>query len=280
MQIDVKKLSDKILEEIKTDIETLISPLVPTFTVYAICNKDGEINKASLSYIKLKQQTAESVGIKCNIKIMKEEDFIMEMTRMEDFDESIRAILQLPAPDKCINRFEYNVKKERIIDVDYLDKQTLLNITEGNFKKIPCTPLGVISILEEEFSSLKDKRVALVGSRSKTVGIYLAYLLQELGAKVTLYNSRTSINKGEFAMTDIVISCVGKENLITKNHFSMLSNAVCIDIGVSFIDGKVNGDFSKSIRDIRNIRYTPYTNGVGLMTRTMLMRNVVDSYQF
>lgn len=146
---------------------------------------------------------------------------------------------------------------------------------------IPATPKGIILYLLEECGPLVSKRVSVVGSNSVTTGRFLTPILLKLKATPTLYHSKSVISVGEFNRQDIIISCVGKPGVITPLNLStdMHKEQVCMDVGVTVVDGKVKGDFSLECRNHRNIKITTYTNAVGLLTRTALKSNIIRSYK-
>jgi methylenetetrahydrofolate dehydrogenase (NADP+)/methenyltetrahydrofolate cyclohydrolase len=185
-------------------------------------------------------------------------------------------MLQLPADKECVELFNEMVVEGAIIDVDHLGDDVLLDMWSGNFNRMPGTPRGIIAVLFNELGSLSGKKISIIGSRSKTTGRFLIPMLQHFNATVSMYHSRSIINHGEFRDCDAVISCVGSPRMIQASHLSNKRSQVLIDVGVGFIDGKVVGDFSEDVRGSH--RYTPYVGGVGMLTRAMLIRNVLDSF--
>jgi methylenetetrahydrofolate dehydrogenase (NADP+)/methenyltetrahydrofolate cyclohydrolase len=286
-QINCKAIYDRMVENIKADIEQL--GVTPVFYILK-----GEENYGSNIYMNLKVKTAEECGIVAYIKeILPNEvrdKYIKDKYNSDDYwrlkdEDRIKlfndgyidygvAILQLPASEKMISRF-----KDNFADVDYLNNYTLFNIIENTYKEyeIPATARGTITVLEEELGNLSGKKIAIVGCRSETVGKYLSYMLLNKNATVSLYHSKSIIKDGEFENYDAVVSCVGKAGLISQKHFGNNKGCICIDIGVSRgDDGKVKGDFDIDIREHQ--RFTPYVNGMGLLTRIFLMASVIGKY--
>lgn len=268
MMINVREKYNEVIEGIKLDVCRMDSK--PFYTCYLI----GD-DPASQRYVKLKHTTSEEANVDCAVKVMTPEEFSEEMIRIDKAGVKVRAMLQLPAPEGCVRHFNQLVEWGTIIDVDHLGDDVLTDMWNGNFSRQPGTPRGIVAILQSELHSLSGKKIAVVGSRSKTTGRFLIPMLQNLNATVSLYHSRSVIKDGEFKDYDAVVSCVGRPRMISSRHLGGVPK-VLVDVGVSFIDGKVVGDFDE---DTRTDNWcTPYVNGVGLLTRAMLVRNVVDSY--
>lgn len=272
-KIDTKGLYSEVIKEVKQDIREY--NLNPEYTCYIIKNKDGSVDPASEIYTSLKRKSSEEAGVICNIVKLTEDEFLSNIYDIYMKDEPIRAILQLPCSEICVKAYGHMVEDGYIIDVDYLTDVDYINICLGSFDNISATPRGIIALLSEELDTISGKKVAIVGARSKTTGKYLVQLLTHLGATVVSYTSRSIIKYREFDDCDAVVSCVGKPDLIDPSHLGA-NKPVLIDVGVSRVDGKVKGDFHLSCRGIA--RYTPYVGGIGLITRSFLLRNVVDSY--
>lgn len=244
----------EIYNEVKDNIIRTIHKykLKPEFYIVR-----GDEDYGSNIYMNLKVKTAEECGIKAEI--------------VDDIRNGL-GILQLPAQRDKIEEFN-----KKMIDVDYLDDTTVLKLASGLDlgRRLPATVKGVLEILKRELGDLSGKKIAVVGCRSKTVGRYLQYLLLQKNATVLLYHSKSKLKDREFEDCDCVISCVGVGGLISQKHFGNKTQCVCIDIGVSRgDDGKVCGDFNKDIREYQ--RYTPYVNGMGLLTRIFLMESVIE----
>ncbi|MGL5050084.1 MAG: hypothetical protein ACRC6E_05550 [Fusobacteriaceae bacterium] len=271
MQIPVKHFNSKVVEDLM--MRALKFEKAPKYICYII----GD-DEASHRYVSLKHQTSKQIGVDCTIKHMSKVEFALEMLSLCNKTEytPIRAMLQLPTDKASKEFFDTLVSEGYIIDVDHLGGDVLTDMWSGNFDRVPGTPKGVLALLNEELSSLEGKKVAVVGSRSKTVGSFLVPLLQNENATVSLYHSRSAIADKEFENYDVVISCVGSPRMIKQKHLGS-GKKVLIDIGVSMIEGKAVGDFDEDVRD-KN-RFTPYVGAVGLLTRTFLVSNVIESYE-
>lgn len=184
------------------------------------------------------------------------------------------------------NSFVYDISLDRICRSALSDSETLDTILSES--RIPATPKGILTLINYMIPKLNLKRgkvnfsglkVAIVGCNSKTTGIYLTEILLKLKATVSLYHSKSVIDKDEFKDYDVVISCAGVPKLLTLNEIGVSEfDRILIDVGVSVgKDGKVIGDFSECIRVSKN-HYTPYVNGVGLLTRAALLNNIMLTY--
>ena len=270
-KIGCKGFYDKVITEIKADVDNL--PFTTSYTCYLIGN-----DPASERYVGLKHVTSSEAGVECRVAKMDEHDFAHEMFLLTQYPpkQTVRAMLQLPAPEPCVELFNKMVAEGLIIDVDHLGNDVHIDMWNGNFDRVPGTPRGVVALLCEEFGSLSGKKIAVIGSRSKTTGRFLIPMLQHLNATVSMYHSRSIIDHGEFCDYDAIVSCVGSPRMIKASNLSFDRQQVLIDVGVGFVDGKVVGDFSEDVRGYH--RYTPYVNGMGLLTRAFLVRNVIDNF--
>lgn len=299
-KIDCRKMYEDKLRNLKADISQL--PFTPQFIIY---KGDADTNFGSQKYIELKLETAKECGIEAFVLNKIAHWFDIDDTCV---DEDIKKgemypfcpfILQLPCSDiDDIMGAEDNssldadrLKIEHIINTMQLDSlrekahrvvrlyafDTPDRRIANAYEFFPATPKAVLHILKQELGDLTGKRVAVVGCRSKTTGRFLSNLLTHSNMSVSLYHSKSRIEDGEFERCDAVVSCVGKAGLIKQRHFGSNRNCVCVDVGVSRgEDGKVKGDFDRNIRDYQ--RWTPYVNGVGLLTRIFLMENILKLY--
>lgn len=269
-KIDCKKIYDRMVECIKTDNEWIL-----TGKDKVVCILDND-DFASKKYVELKQKTASECGIKIDVLNLQEYRNIIDKENCS----RIFGILQLPAPKEAID-FVSDTAEWILEDLDYLLDVDYAPLIEYNFRDtmytgLPATVRAVLEILNNIYPDLSGKKIAVVGARSKTVGSFLPCELLKRNATIALYHSKSEIKPREFETFDVVISCVGKGGLIKQEHFGDKRGCVCIDIGVSRgEDNKVVGDFDKDIREFQY--YTPYVNGVGLLTRIFLMYNYIQA---
>ena len=271
--IDGKKLAQKIRLELKTEAEKFKTK--PKLAVILVGN-----DQASKIYVRNKSKACEEVGIEY------EEHVLEETTKMGDLlglieklnsDDSINGILlQAPLPKHLeINRaFE---KISPIKDVDGFNPINVGKLLIGEDTFISCTPYGVMKMFEEYNIDLTGKDVVILG-RSNIVGKPLVQCLLNKNATVTICHSKTENLINYTRNADILISAVGKANLITADMVK--EGATVIDVGMNRNNnGKLCGDVDfENVKEIA--RYiTPVPGGVGPMTITMLMNNVIKAYK-
>lgn len=271
--IDGKKLAQKIRLELKTEAEKFKTK--PKLAVILVGN-----DQASKIYVRNKSKACEEVGIEY------EEHVLEETTKMGDLlglieklnsDDSINGILlQAPLPKHLeINRaFE---KISPIKDVDGFNPINVGKLLIGEDTFISCTPYGIIKMLEEYTIPIQGKNAVVVG-RSNIVGKPLVQCLLNKNATVTICHSKTENLINYTRNADILISAVGKANLITADMVK--EGATVIDVGMNRNNnGKLCGDVDfENVKEIA--RYiTPVPGGVGPMTITMLMNNVIKAYK-
>ena len=237
----------------------------------------------SLSYVHSKDRTCRSLGMDCVTHLLPDttsESELMVMIDECNRNDAVDAILiQLPLPDR------YN--SARVLDfIDYrkdADGLHLMNVGLlhlGEPYVMPCTPKGIITLLETNGIEVAGEHVVMIG-RSQLVGEPTAQLLIHSNATVTLCHSRTK-NLSEIArLGDIVITAVGCPNLLQPYDFKQ--GAVLIDVAMNRVNGKLQGDvYSEETRPELEKRLracTPVPGGVGPMTIAMLMQNVLDIYK-
>lgn len=266
--IDCVSIVNEIKEDIKKEISTFErSPCLAIIQV-------GD-NPASNNYIKGKLKDCEEVGIKAElIKLPEDTEYNIIRNKIINLnmDYSVDGIiLQLPLPDR-IKEFENGLT--HLIDV---------NKDVDGFKQdspfIPCTPLGVLTLLDKLNVNLKGKRVTLVGY-GKLVNKPLFSLISDKGATVTVCRRHTSKEDRNFYCrnSDIIITATGKRNLITRDSLCLYKNQIIIDCGITVEDKKQYGDCAEEIYSVVNL-CTPRIKGMGLFTRVSLLQNTVAAYK-
>ncbi len=272
--LDGKSLSEKIITSLKDDIADL--KIKPSLTVILV----GD-DKASEIYVKNKEKVSKKIGINSNVirlpKDIDESELLKIIDKLNN-DESINAILvQLPLP-KHINSNNIIESIKPIKDVDGFHPYNIGKLSMGLVSySIPCTPLGIINILQEYNIDLESKKVLIIG-RSNIVGKPLFYLLLNKNATVTIAHSKTVNLKSLTLDSDIIISAIGKPKFITTDMIKQ--GSIIIDVGISRLDnGKISGDI-----DFENVKekckfITPVPGGVGPMTIAMLMKNTLHLYK-
>lgn len=270
--IDGKLISFKIKEQIKQEISSLDEKL--TLAVVQVGN-----DEASNVYIRAKEKAATEVGI--NFKHLQFDSNVSETELINNIKElnndlSITGlIVQLPLP-KHLNEQSVletiNPKK----DVDGLTGTNMGKLITSTTGIIPCTPLGIMTLLEHYNVSLEGKHVVIVG-RSNLVSKPLIFLCLKKNATVTVCHSKTLDLKSYTKQADVLIAAVGHKHLINKSMIK--KDTVIIDVGINKVDGKLYGDVDfEDVYDKASL-ITPVPKGVGPMTVVMLLNNVVKCYE-
>jgi methylenetetrahydrofolate dehydrogenase (NADP+)/methenyltetrahydrofolate cyclohydrolase len=204
-----------------------------------------------------------------------DESTLLGRIRLLNNDARIHGILvQLPLPP----RFAAERVLEAIApakDIDGFHPTNMGLLAVGNPRFVPCTPLGVMKILEHERVGVEGRHAVIIG-RSNIVGKPVALLLLQKGATVTICNSRTPDLGAMTSQADILVVAAGRPRLVTAGMVK--PGAVVIDVGINRLaDGKLAGDvdFPGVLGTASCI--TPVPGGVGPMTIAMLLENTVTS---
>lgn len=269
--LDGKKLSLILQEDLKEKINKLSNS--PNLTVVMV----GE-DKASKIYVKNKEKIAKKMGIDTNTIYLNSEtttDELLSIIERLNKDKSVNGILvQLPLP----KHIDENLVLEKISplkDVDGFHPKNLGKLMINNASMIPCTPLGIIKLLDFYNIELEGKNVVILG-RSNIVGKPMLHLLLQKNATVTITHSYTKNLKDITKKADILIVAIGKSNFITKEYIK--DNAIIVDVGINRVDNKIMGDVDfNSVKDKVSF-ITPVPGGVGSQTITMLMYQTYIAY--
>lgn len=161
-------------------------------------------------------------------------------------------------------------------DVDAFHPENVGHIMIGDYALLPCTPAGVMYLLQQAGVELTGKRAVVIG-RSNIVGKPMALLLLQQNATVTVCHSRTQNLQQTVQEADVVVAAIGKPKFITKNYIK--PGAVVIDVGMNRDeDGKLCGDVDfESVAPVCSA-ITPVPGGVGPMTIAMLMQNTLTAF--
>lgn len=271
--LDGKKLRDKILEELKLKVDKFEKK--PTLVVILV----GE-NPASKIYVNNKKKTAEKLGI--NSEVINYPSNITEQELLNKIDElnndkNVTAILvQLPLPEH-ISKENIMNKISPVKDVDGFTPYNFGKLFSGETPSVyPCTPKGILLLLDEYGIELNGQHVVVVG-RSNIVGRPLSQMLLNRNATVTVCHSHTKNLAQITKAADILISAVGK-NIIEGEMLK--SDCVVVDVGI-FKDenGKTRGDVDFENASKIASYITPVPGGVGPMTIASLMLNTVELFE-
>ena len=270
--IDGKECSKELKEEIKKTVKSLAD--TPKLLVILV----GE-NAASKIYVSSKEKAAKNCGIETETICLDEntsQKEVIDIINNANKDKKIHGILvQMPLPEH-INATSVINAIDPIKDVDGLTYVNQGKIMLGMKGIIPCTPKGILYLLNKYNVNLSGKKVLVVG-RSMLVGKPLAMLLINKDATVTIANSHTKNLKELCLDSDIIISAAGKPKLITTD---MVNNgSVIIDVGINRVHGTIVGDVDYLSVSEKCSRITPVPGGVGPMTIACLLENVVECYK-
>ncbi|MDQ6723160.1 MAG: bifunctional 5,10-methylenetetrahydrofolate dehydrogenase/5,10-methenyltetrahydrofolate cyclohydrolase [Thermoproteota archaeon] len=273
--LDGVLVSQSIKDEIKNEISMLAEKnIYPCLSTILIGN-----DPPSISYINNKQKTANSIGIKTfdyrlddNVSQQELSDLINKLNN----DKSVHGILiQLPLK-KHLDKFYLLNLIDPNKDVDGL---TFLNsglLFNNKSKLIPCTPMGVMELLNYYNVDLDGATVTIV-NRSNLVGKPLSSLLLEKNSTVIVCHSHTKNLAPFLQCSDIIITAVGDRNKFLLTKDLVKENSTVIDIGTSRVAGKLLGDVDFEGVKEKTAYITPVPGGVGPMTITMLLKNTVKA---
>ena len=235
-------------------------------------------DEASNVYVKQKEKKALELGYKFVHKVFEEDvdngtviNYINELNN----DDSIDGIIvQMPLPEQLDAALIQN-SVNPLKDVDGLSYTNGGKLEQNHPSLIPCTPKGIMALLDEYNIEVEGKNVTVVG-RSILVGKPTALLFTNRNATVTLCHSKTKDVKEHTKNADIVVVAVGIAGFLTEDMVK--DGAVVVDVGISRIDGKLYGDvdFENVSKKVSYI--TPVPGGVGPMTVYELMNNVYEAY--
>ncbi|KAF1076663.1 bifunctional methylenetetrahydrofolate dehydrogenase/methenyltetrahydrofolate cyclohydrolase FolD [Methanogenium sp. MK-MG] len=267
MLIDGKSVSQERLEILNREIrESGLSPGLATVIV-------GE-DPASQMYVRMKHKACDKVGIRSVGVVLKDdattEEVIAHVNALNE-DASVDGILvQLPLPGHIDTEAVIEaVSPEK--DVDGFHPENLGALFSGRPTFVPCTPGGIMTLLEEYNIEPKGLNAVVIG-RSVDVGRPMAALLLNADATVTICHSKTKNLAEEVRRADLIVSAIGKAHFITKEMVT--PGAVVIDVGINQDeDGKLCGDVDFDAVSAIASAITPVPGGVGPMTIATLMEN-------
>lgn len=273
--INGKEISDKLREKLKKEVAKLKNEqnLQPSLAVIIV----GD-DPASKIYVRNKKRACEEIGIKSYeiaLPANTSENELLNLIDSLNKRSDVNGILvQMPLPTH-INEKTVIEQINPMKDVDAFHETNVGKIMTGNFKFLPCTPAGIIYLLDETGIKISGKHCVIIG-RSNIVGKPLAMLMLHRDATVTICHSKTQ-NLTEICKTaDILIAAVGKANFVTRNMVK--PGAAVIDVGINRCEnGKLCGDVD--FENVKNVAsyITPVPGGVGPMTISMLMKNTITA---
>jgi methylenetetrahydrofolate dehydrogenase (NADP+)/methenyltetrahydrofolate cyclohydrolase len=277
---DVAKLLDgkKVAEEIKRELKQRVAKLrkPPKLAVILV----GE-DPASKTYVAGKERDCREVGIDFQLfhfgEEAKEEEIIRTIQNLNSDSSVHGVIIQLPLPPSLdANRLLPHIDPTK--DVDGLHPLNVGKLWLGQYDferdLLPCTPKGIIRLLDYYSISLTGKYSVIV-NRSNLVGKPLAKLMLDRDATVTICHSKTPSLATRMKEADILVTAVGRRPKFVVGPDAVKEGAVVVDVGMNFVEGKLMGDVDFERVKEKASYITPVPGGVGPMTRAMLLQNVV-----
>ena len=272
--IDGKALAQEIRQEIAKDIELLVvqTGVRPGLAVVLV----GD-DPASAVYVRNKKKACDTAGLYVNdhaLPATTRQEELLKLIDQLNNDPKIHGILvQLPLPNQIDSQRVLNaVSPDK--DADGFHPYNIGRLMAGDPVFVPCTPKGVMRMIESAGQSIKGKRAVVLG-RSNIVGKPVAMLLMHQHATVTICHSRTIDLPGMCKEADILVAAIGKAQFVTSDMVK--PGAVVIDVGINRLgDGRLVGDVDfEPVKEVAGW-LSPVPGGVGPMTIAMLLANTLE----
>ncbi len=274
--LDGLALSQQIRGELAEEVRKLVEAgrRPPCLAVVLV----GD-DPASASYIKGKRRACKRIGmdsLERTLPATASEAEVLAVVEDLNRDDAVDGILvQLPLPDGVrATAVAEAVAPDKDVDgLNPISSGRLLQNVPGLY---PCTPLGIIEVLDRHDITIEGARAVVVG-RSEIVGKPIALLLMHRHATVTICHSRTRDLPSVCQEADILIAATGRPRMVKADWVK--PGAAVIDVGVSEVDGELVGDVDfEAVLGVASL-LTPSRRGIGPMTITMLLRNTLQAYR-
>ena len=271
--IDGRKVAAQWKERIAEETQEWVARgVTPHLAVVLV----GE-NPASQVYVRNKENACRKAGMRSTLIRLPEsctQQALEQTVRELNADESVHGVLvQLPLPahldEAAVLRL---IDPDK--DVDGFHAMNAGRLMSGQPCFVPCTPLGVMKLLEAYDIPVRGRHAVVVG-RSNIVGKPMALLLLAADATVTVCHSRTENLADVTREADILVAAVGRPNFITADMIK--PGAAVIDVGINRVDGALVGDVEYAGASEAAGYITPVPGGVGQMTIAMLLANTLDA---
>ncbi|MDR1570653.1 MAG: bifunctional methylenetetrahydrofolate dehydrogenase/methenyltetrahydrofolate cyclohydrolase FolD [Oscillospiraceae bacterium] len=277
-ELSAALIDGKILSRSVTDA---LSSRVRFLAEHGVCPKLAVLlvgdDPASQTYVRSKERLCKKLGLASEVIRLSDDiskgALLAEIARLNADPLTHGILVQLPLPKHLDEReILFSISPDK--DVDGFHPANVGLLASGAPRFVPCTPKGIMSMLDSIGCEIEGKRCVVVG-RSNIVGKPIAQLLLARSATVTICHSRTRSLADFTREADILVVAVGRPRMITGDMVK--PGSVVVDVGVNRVDGKLCGDvdFESASRVASWI--TPVPGGVGLMTVAMLMENTVES---
>ncbi|MEQ9410639.1 MAG: bifunctional methylenetetrahydrofolate dehydrogenase/methenyltetrahydrofolate cyclohydrolase FolD [Fuerstiella sp.] len=274
--IDGKVISAAVREQVTSEARRFTDTSGVTPHLAAVLVGD---DPASQVYVRNKERACEKCGLKSTLHRLAADTSQEDLSALVDrlnADDSVHGILvQLPLPD--------HLDATRILDaidpskdVDGFHPENVGLMLQGRPRFLPCTPHGVMKMLEHENIETRGRHAVIIG-RSDIVGKPMAGLLVQRGvdATVTICHSRTADIEAISRQADILIAAVGRPAFVTGSMIK--PKAVVIDVGINRVDDRLVGDVDFAAASDVASAITPVPGGVGPMTIAMLLQNTLNA---
>jgi len=271
--INGRLIARTLLHELKKEIlEFQEQGIVPNLTVIILGN-----DPSAMAYVRMIEKNGKAVHLDLTIKQLpietSEEELVAEIEAL-NVDPKVHGILiQMPLPKQIRENVILKTIDYRK-DVDGFNPLNTGRLVVGADTYLPCTPGGIMHILEYHDIDLSGKNAVVIG-RSNIVGKPIAMLLLEKNATVTICHSRTEDLKSHTKNADILVAAVGRPKFITGDMIK--EGAVVIDVGINDVEGKIVGDVDFESTEPVAGYITPVPGGVGSTTISILIQNTLKS---
>jgi len=272
--IDGKAIAQRYRQELAVRVDRLKDSGVTPGLAVVIVGDDP----ASKVYVRNKAMACESIGMHSEVHALSAnttQAHLLDFLRRLNDDDAIHGILvQLPLPKHIDSRAVIEAI-DPAKDVDGFHHQNVGALVAGEPAFYPCTPWGVMKMLEHEGVAVEGSRAVVIG-RSMIVGKPMALMLINAGATVTVCHSKTRDLPAVARQADILVAAVGRPRFVGADMVK--PGAIVIDVGINRLpDGKLAGDVDYDAVAPIAAKITPVPGGVGPMTIAMLLANAVRS---
>ena len=273
-RMDGKAVSAKVKEQVAQEVAALQGQGVCPGLAVVIVGEDP----ASRIYVNNKKKACQATGIHSEeyaLPASTTQEELLALVDTLNHKEDIHGILvQSPLP-KGLDESAVVEAIDPQKDVDAFHAYNVGKIMMGDYHFLPCTPAGIMELLQAYDIPVEGKRCVVIG-RSNIVGKPAAMLLLQKNATVTICHSRTRNVRELCAAADILVAAVGREAFVTGDMVK--PGALVIDVGINRgADGKLHGDVDYAAAREKAAWITPVPGGVGPMTRAMLMVNTLQA---
>ena len=274
--IDGKMVASQIKKNIASEVESLRQKTGETPGLAVVLVGD---DPASSVYVRNKNKTCKDLGFQSFENILPantKESTLLGLIDELNKDERVSGILvQLPLPSH-ISSYKILEAINPQKDVDGFHLVNIGRLVTGNATFKPCTPEGIIQLLDHYKVGIEGKNAVVLG-RSNIVGKPISLLLLERNATVTICHSRTKNLSAITKSADILIAAIGKPNFVTADMVK--DDVVIIDVGINRVNDKLIGDVDYQSVSKKASLITPVPGGVGPMTIAVLMANTLQAFK-